>query len=59
MAMENGPHITDVPMNTFIYSGFSMATLNNQIYIYISDVCILYSMYSSSELPDGKSHQIP
>ena len=28
--MENGPFISDVPIKTSIYSGFSMAMLNNQ-----------------------------
>ena len=31
IAMENDPFIDDFPMNTSIYSGFSMATLNNQM----------------------------
>ena len=34
IAMENDPFIDDVPMNTlktFIYSGFSMAMLDNQM----------------------------
>ena len=29
--MENGPFIDDVPIKTIIYSGFSMAMLNNQM----------------------------
>jgi hypothetical protein len=31
IAMENGPFIDDVPINTSIYKGFSMAMLNNQM----------------------------
>ena len=31
MAMENGPFIDDLPINTSIYKGFSMAMLNNQM----------------------------
>ena len=31
IAMENDPFIDDFPMNTSIYSGFSMAMLNNQM----------------------------
>ena len=31
IAMENGPFIDYVPMNTSIYKGFSMAMLNNQM----------------------------
>ena len=31
IAMENDPFIDDFPMNTTIYSGFSMAMLNNQM----------------------------
>ena len=35
--MENGPFIGDFPIKTFIYKGFSMAMLNNQmVYMYIS-----------------------
>jgi hypothetical protein len=30
IAMENGPFIDDVPINTSIYKGFSMVMLNNQ-----------------------------
>ena len=30
IAMENDPFIDDFPINTTIYRGFSMATLNNQ-----------------------------
>ena len=30
IAMENGPFIDDVPIEPCIYSGFSMAMLNNQ-----------------------------
>jgi hypothetical protein len=41
IAMENGPFIDDVPINTSIYKGFSMAMLNNQrVYI------IIYIMYA-------------
>ena len=29
--MENGPFIDDFPIKTFIYKGFSMAMLNNQM----------------------------
>ena len=37
IAMENGPFIGDFPIKTFIYKGFSMAMLNNQmVYMYIS-----------------------
>ena len=28
---KNGPFIDDVPIKTFIYKGFSMAMLNNQL----------------------------
>ena len=35
IAMGNGPFIDDFPIKTSIYKGFSMAMLNNQIYIYI------------------------
>ena len=31
IAMENGPFIDDFPIKTTIYSGFSMAMLNNQM----------------------------
>ena len=31
IAMENGPFIDDVPIKTFIYKGFCMAMLNNQM----------------------------
>jgi hypothetical protein len=31
IAMENGPFIDDFHINTSIYKGFSMATLNNQM----------------------------
>ena len=31
MAMENGPFTDDFPIKTTIYSGFSMAMLNNQM----------------------------
>ena len=31
IAMENDPFIEDFPINTSIYSGFSMAMLNNQM----------------------------
>ena len=31
IAMENGPFIDDFPINTSIYTGFSMAMLNNQM----------------------------
>ena len=31
--MENGPFIDDFPIKTFIYKGFSMAMLNNQMVI--------------------------
>ena len=31
IAMENGPFIDDVPINTSIYKGFSMAMLNSQM----------------------------
>ena len=35
--MENGPFIDDFPIKTFIYKGFSMAMLNNQmVYLYNS-----------------------
>ena len=35
IAMENGPFTDDFPIKTFIYEGFSMAMLNNQmVYIY-------------------------
>ena len=33
IAMENDPFIDDFPMKTSIYSGFSMAMLNNQMVI--------------------------
>ena len=36
IAMENGPSIDDFPIKTSIYSGFSMAMLNNQmVYDYL------------------------
>jgi len=38
IAMENGPFIDDVPINTSIYKGFSMAVLNNQM-VYVNDIC--------------------
>jgi len=31
IAMENCPFIDDVPINTSIYKGFSMAMLNSQM----------------------------
>ena len=31
IAMENGPFIDEFPIKTFIYQGFSMAMLNNQM----------------------------
>ena len=31
IAMDNGPFIADFPIKTPIYSGFSMAMLNNQM----------------------------
>ena len=31
IAMENGPFTDDFPIKTFIYGGFSMAMLNNQM----------------------------
>ena len=31
IAIENGPFIDDFPIKTTIYSGFSMAMLNNQM----------------------------
>ena len=36
IAMENGPFIDDFPMKTSIYSGFSMAMLNNQMVYQLS-----------------------
>ena len=33
ITMENGPFIDDFPIKTFIYKGFSMAMLNNQMII--------------------------
>jgi hypothetical protein len=33
--MENGPFIDDCPTKTFIYKGFSMAMLNNQMVIVV------------------------
>ena len=41
--MENCPFIDDVPIKTSIYSGFSMAMLNNQMLYYIA--------LSQNELP--------
>ena len=38
IAMGNGPFIDDFPIKTFIYKGFSMAMLNNQM------VCSMYSI---------------
>ena len=35
MAMENGPFISDFPIKTSIYSGFSMAMLNNQMVTHV------------------------
>ena len=41
--MENVAFIDDVPIETSIYKGFSMAMLNNQmVYIYIY---IYYTLY--------------
>ena len=38
MAIENGPFIDDFPIKTTIYSGFSMAMLNNQMLHRVFDV---------------------
>ena len=38
--MENGPFIDDVPINTSIYKGFSMAMLNDQMVIWLSSFCL-------------------
>ena len=35
IAIENGPFIVDFPIKTTIYSGFSMAMLNNQMVILV------------------------
>ena len=41
--MENDPFIDDFPMNTSIYSGFSMAMLNNQ----------MVHIFSAQMVPEG------
>ena len=35
--MENGPFIDEIPINTSIYKGFSMAMLNNQMVILVNN----------------------
>ena len=40
IAIENGPFIDDFPIKTSIYSGFSMAMLNNQM-VYETIHCVL------------------
>jgi hypothetical protein len=38
IAMKNGPFIEYVPIKTFIYMGFSMAMLNNQMVILMVNI---------------------
>ena len=46
IAMENDPFIDDFPMKTSIYTGFSMAMLNNQMVfeLYVYD-CVSLSKH--------------
>ena len=53
IAIENGPFTDDVPIQTSIYSGFSIAMLNNQmVYPFIGSFPIRTSIYKG--LPIAK-----
>ena len=53
IAMENGPFIDDFPIETTIYSGFSMAMLNNQMVDRISRLSFLDVIIGANQLPDS------
>ena len=44
IAMENGPFIDDFPIKTTIYTGFSMAMLNNQMVYSMAIKTVDFSM---------------
>ena len=50
--METGPFIDDFPIKTSIYSGFSMAMLNNQMVLktWCQDFCSSISPLSLEEI---------
>ena len=62
IAIENGPFTDDVPIQTSIYSGFSIAMLNNQmVYPLIDSFPIKTSIYKGTShcqvwLPKGNQN---
>ena len=48
IAMENGLCIDDFPIKTFIYKGFSMAMLNNQMVIATITITIHFDYYNDN-----------